>query len=265
MKKLADKLEIKTMLDLKNAVKSHRIRRLSGFGVKSEENIARAIENYEKSHSRIPLGKALPLAEEIISGLKEELKNGTPGLDLSRIIYTGSLRRLKETIGGDIDILAEAEEADAGKIMDAFVSLPPEAGQVVSKGRTRSSVILKEGFAIDLRVVPPESYGGAALQYFTGSKEHNIGLRNIALREGYKLSEYGLYSKNSGERIAGKSEEEIYRKLGLEYIAPELRENRENLRLQQRMNYQSLWMQETYGETCTCIRITAKGQRALKL
>jgi DNA polymerase (family 10) len=227
MKKLADKLEIKTMSDLKNAVKSHRIRRLSGFGVKSEENIARAIENYEKSHSRIPLGKALPLAEEIISGLKEELKNGTPGLDLSRIIYTGSLRRLKETIG-DIDILAEAEEADAGKIMDAFVSLP-EAGQVVSKGRTRSSVILKEGFAIDLRVVPPESYG-AALQYFTGSKEHNIGLRNIALREGYKLSEYGLYSKNSGERIAGKSEEEIYRKLGLEYIAPELRENRGELK-----------------------------------
>jgi DNA polymerase (family 10) len=223
MKKLADALEIKTMSDLKDAVSGHRIRRLEGFGEKSEENIARAIENYEKSHSRIALGKALPLAEEIISALKTELKSKTPEVDLSKIIYTGSLRRLKETIG-DIDILAEAEEEEAGKIMDAFVSLP-EVGQVVSKGRTRSSVILKEGFGIDLRIVPPESYG-TALQYFTGSKEHNIELRNIALREGYKLSEYGLYAKDSGKQVAGKSEEEIYRRLGLDYIAPELRENR---------------------------------------
>lgn len=223
MKRLADALEIKTMSDLKNAVNAHRIRKLEGFGEKSEENIARAIENYEKSHSRIALGKALPLAEEIISALRTELQTRTPNIDLSKIIYTGSLRRLKETIG-DIDILAEAEDEEAGKIMNAFVSLPA-TGQVVSKGRTRSSVILKEGLGIDLRVVPPESYG-AALQYFTGSKEHNIQLRNIALKEGYKLSEYGLYSKGSGEQVAGKSEEEIYRKIGLEYIAPELRENR---------------------------------------
>jgi DNA polymerase (family 10) len=227
MKKLSDALGIKTMSDLKDAVNTHRIRRLEGFGEKSEENIARAIENYEKSHSRIPLGKALPLAEEIISALKSELRVKTPDLDLSKIIYTGSLRRLKETIG-DIDILAEAEEGNAGKIMDAFVSLP-EVSQIVSKGRTRSSVVLNEGFGIDLRIVPPESYG-AALQYFTGSKEHNIELRNIALREGYKLSEYGLYSKKLGEKVAGKSEEEIYRKLGLEYIAPELRENRGELK-----------------------------------
>lgn len=223
MKRLADELEIKTISDLKDAVNSHRIRRLEGFGEKSEENIARSIENYEKSHSRIPLGKALPLAEEIISSLKTELRTETPDVDLSKIIYTGSLRRLKETIG-DIDILAEATEGDAGRMMNAFVSLR-EVGQVVSKGKTRSSVILKEGFGIDLRIVPPESYG-AALQYFTGSKEHNIELRNIAIREGYKLSEYGLYSKNSGEQVAGRSEEEIYRKLGLEYIEPELRENR---------------------------------------
>jgi DNA polymerase (family 10) len=222
-KRLADELEIKTISDLKDAVNAHRIRKLEGFGEKSEENIARAIENYEKSHSRIPLGKALPLAEEIISALKAKLRTGTPDVDLSKVIYTGSLRRLKETIG-DIDILAEAKEGDSGKIMDAFVSFP-EVGQVVSKGKTRSSVVLKEGFGIDLRIVPPESYG-AALQYFTGSKEHNIELRNIALREGYKLSEYGLYSKDSGEQVAGISEEEIYRKLGLEYIAPELRENR---------------------------------------
>ena len=223
MKKLADALEIKTMSDLKDAVNARRIRRLEGFGEKSEENIARAIENYEKSHSRIALGKALPLAEEIISALKAEIRNKTPEVDLSKIIYTGSLRRLKETIG-DIDILAEAKEGDSGEVMNAFVSLPA-AGQVVSKGKTRSSVVLKEGLGVDLRVVPPESYG-AALQYFTGSKEHNIELRNIAQREGYKLSEYGLYSKGSGKQVAGKSEEEIYSKLGLEYIVPELRENR---------------------------------------
>jgi DNA polymerase (family 10) len=222
-KQLADALKIKTVSDLKTAVNTHRIRRLEGFGEKSEENIARALKNYEKSHSRIPLGKALPLAEGIISALKAELKNKTPGIDLSKIIYTGSLRRLKETIG-DIDILAEAEEENAGKIMNAFVSLP-EVEQVVSKGSTRSSVVLKNGLGTDLRVVPPESYG-AALQYFTGSKEHNIELRNIAQREGYKLSEYGLYAKASGKQLAGKSEEEIYRKLGLEYIEPELRENR---------------------------------------
>jgi len=223
MKKLADALEIKTMSDLKDAVNAHRIRRLEGFGEKSEENIARAIENYEKSHSRITLGKALPLAEDIISALKTELINETLEIDLSKIIYTGSLRRLKETIG-DIDILAEAEGDQAGRIMNAFVSLPA-VGQVVSKGSTRSSVVLEKGLGVDLRVVPPESYG-AALQYFTGSKEHNIELRNIAQREGYKLSEYGLYSKDSGKQVAGKSEEEIYSKLGLEYIVPELRENR---------------------------------------
>lgn len=223
MRKLFDTLEIKNLQDLKSAVNAHKIRELEDFGEKSEENLAKAIEQYEKNHSRINLGKALPLAEEIISSLKTECKNKACKIDLSKIIYTGSLRRLKETIG-DIDILAEAERGEALKIMDAFTSLT-EVEQVILKGRTKSSVILREGTAIDLRVVPPESYG-AALQYFTGSKEHNIELRNIAIKKGYKLSEYGLYSKNSGEQIAGKSEEEIYEKLGLTLIPPELRESR---------------------------------------
>jgi DNA polymerase (family 10) len=129
---------------------------------------------------------------------------------------------MKETIG-DIDILAEAGSEEVLNLMDAFVSFP-KVEQVVLKGSTKSSVILKEGTFIDLRVVPPESYG-AALQYFTGSKEHNIELRNIAIREGYKLSEYGLYLKGSGKQVAGKSEEEVYSKLGLACIPPELREN----------------------------------------
>jgi DNA polymerase (family X) len=223
MKKLADALEIRTLQDLKNAVNTHKIRKLEDFGEKSEENLAKAIEQYEKSHSRINLGKALPLAEDIISALKAECENRVCKTDLSKIIYTGSLRRLKETIG-DIDILAEAEKEDALKVMDIFTSLP-DVEQVVLKGSTKSSVILRKGTAIDLRVVPPESYG-AALQYFTGSKEHNIELRNIAIRKGYKLSEYGLYLKDSGKQVAGGSEEEIYEKLGLGYIPPELRESR---------------------------------------
>lgn len=223
MKNLADTLGIRTLSDLKNAIAAHRLRRLEGFGEKSEKNLAKAIEQYEKSHARIALGKALPLAEEIISALKSQCKNTTSKVDLSKIIYTGSLRRLKETIG-DIDILAEAEKAETLKVMDCFVSLP-DVDQVILKGNTKSSVILREGTAIDLRVVPPESYG-AALQYFTGSKEHNIELRNIAIKNGYKLSEYGLYLKESGKQIAGSSEEEIYEKLGLAYIPPELRENR---------------------------------------
>lgn len=222
MKKLSDTLRIKTLQDLENAIKEHKIKRLEGFGEKSEENLAKALEHYEKGHDRIALGKALPLAEEIIAALKARCES-TCKIDLSKIIYTGSLRRLKETIG-DIDILAEAEREEALKVMDTFASLSG-VEQVFLKGNTKSSVILKEGTSIDLRVVPPESYG-AALQYFTGSKEHNIELRNIAIREGYKLSEYGLYLKDSGKQVAGKSEEEIYEKLGLAYIPPELREDR---------------------------------------
>lgn len=223
IKKLSDALGVRTLSDLKNAIIAHRLKRLEGFGEKSEKNLARAIEQYEKSHSRLALGKALPLADEVISALKAQCESRNSKVDLSKIIYTGSLRRLKETIG-DIDILAEAEKEEALKVMDCFVSLP-DVEQVILKGSTKSSVILREGTAIDLRVVPPESYG-AALQYFTGSKEHNIELRNVAIKNGYKLSEYGLYLKESGKQIAGSSEAEIYEKLGLAYIPPELRENR---------------------------------------
>lgn len=227
IKKLSDTLGVRTLSDLKNAIIAHRLKRLEGFGEKSEKNLARAIEQYEKSHARLALGKALPLADEVISALKAQCESRTSKIDFSKIIYTGSLRRLKETIG-DIDILAEAEKEEALKVMDCFVSLP-DVEQVILKGSTKSSVILREGTAIDLRVVPPESYG-AALQYFTGSKEHNIELRNVAIKNGYKLSEYGLYLKESGKQIAGSSEAEIYERLGLAYIPPELRENRGEIR-----------------------------------
>ncbi|WP_243684351.1 nucleotidyltransferase family protein [Methanosarcina barkeri] len=139
---------------------------------------------------------------------------------------------MKETIG-DIDILAEAEKEEALKVMDCFVSLP-DVEQVILKGSTKSSVILREGTAIDLRVVPPESYG-AALQYFTGSKEHNIELRNVAIKNGYKLSEYGLYLKESGKQIAGNSEAEIYEKLGLAISHPNFVKTGEKLKPLQEM------------------------------
>lgn len=227
MKKLADALGVKALSDLKNTIQAHRLRRLEGLGEKSEKNLARAIEQYEKSHTGVNIGKALPLAEKVLSALKAQCKSTTSKMDLSKIIYTGSLRRLKETIG-DIDILAEAEKGEALKVMNCFVSLP-DVDQVVLKDSTKSSVILREGTAIDLRVVPPESYG-AALQYFTGSKEHNIELRNIAIKKGYKLSEYGLYLKKLGKQIACSSEKEIYEKLGFDYILPELRKNRREIK-----------------------------------
>jgi DNA polymerase (family 10) len=251
MKKLADALEIKNVADLKEAINAHKLRELEAFGEKSEENLAKAIEQYEKTHSRLALGKALTLAEEIISALKLECKNWDCKIDPSKIIYTGSLRRLKETIG-DIDILAEAKKEEAEKVMKAFVSLP-DVGQVILKGSTKSSIILREGIAIDLRVVPPESYG-AALQYFTGSKEHNIELRNVALRIGYKLSEYGLYSKESGKQVAGKSENEIYNKLGLAYIEPELRESRGEIKAAEKIS----------REIFICIQIIVKEGNPLK-
>ncbi len=121
IKKLADFLGIKTLSDLENAIQAHKIRRLEGFGEKTEENLAKAVEQYEKGHDRMSLGKALPLAEEIISSLK--IRCESYKVDLSKIIYTGSLRRMKETIG-DIDILAEAGSEEALNLMDAFVSLP---------------------------------------------------------------------------------------------------------------------------------------------
>lgn len=216
-KRLAEDLNICTITDLKKALRDHEVRELDGFGEKTEENLEKAILQYEKSHERMLLGKAMGLAEEIISYLKE-------GNDLKKIQYAGSLRRMKETIG-DIDVLVISD--DPLEIMDRFVRFK-DVKQVESRGRTRCTVILQDGIHIDLRVVPENSYG-SALQYFTGSKDHNVALRKIALSKGYKLSEYGLFEKGSEKKVEGKNEERIYRKIGLGFIQPELRENRGEL------------------------------------
>ncbi|MEK6835974.1 MAG: DNA polymerase/3'-5' exonuclease PolX [Nanoarchaeota archaeon] len=207
------KLHIKSLKDLENALKKHKIEKLEGFGEKSEENIKKAIELHKRSKGRFLLGTALPIAENMVNELKK-LK------DVNKINVGGSLRRMQETIG-DIDILVTSKNAK--KVMDVFTSLE-DVKRVLAKGPTKSMVLLKQGIQADVRVLDDKSYA-AALQYFTGNKEHNIVLRGIALKKGLKLSEYGLFNKKNNKMLTIKSEEELYNKLGLQYIEPELRQN----------------------------------------
>jgi DNA polymerase (family 10) len=211
-KMLYEKLGIKTLEELEEAAKASKIAALFGFGEKTEKNILQAIEFLKGSKGRFLLGEILPIANEVLKKLQSlpEVERADTG---------GSVRRMKETIG-DLDFLVISSNPE--KVMDFFVSLPGVV-KVWGKGATKSSVRLKEGFDMDIRVIPPESYG-AALQYFTGSKDHNIALRKIAIDNGFKLSEYGLFLDS--RMIAAVSEEEVYGKLGMPWIPPELRENR---------------------------------------
>jgi DNA polymerase (family 10) len=209
---LYEKLGVRTLEDLEKAAKEGKIAPLFGFGEKTEKNILEGIEFLKKSKGRFLLGEILPKVKEIYETLKSQR-------EVEKISTCGSVRRMKETIG-DVDILVISKKPE--KVMDFFVSLPGIV-KVWGKGKTKSSVRLKEGFDIDVRVVPRESFG-SALQYFTGSKEHNIVLRKIAIEKGLKLSEYGLFKGK--KMIAGEKEEDIYEKLGMDWICPELRENR---------------------------------------
>lgn len=208
---LYKKLKIKNIADLERATLKGRVAKLEGFGKKSEENIKKGLAFLKTSGNRFLLGFILPEVEEI----KEKLGKLK---EVERIDIAGSIRRRKETIG-DADILIISEKPKP--VMDYFVSIPGVA-QVIAHGETKSAVRLRSGLHIDLRVVPKKSYG-AALGYFTGSKDHNIALREIAIKHGWKLNEYGLFK--GAKQIAGKTEEELYKKLGLSYIEPEMREN----------------------------------------
>jgi DNA polymerase (family X) len=211
-KVLYDKLGIKTLSELEEAAQAHRIAPLFGFGDKTEKNILQAIAFLKGSQGRFLLGEILPIAHEILEKLR-----ALP--EVEQADTAGSVRRLQETIG-DVDFLVIS--TNPAKVMDFFVSLPGVV-KVWGKGPTKSSVHMQAGFDMDIRVIPPESYG-AALQYFTGSKDHNIALRKIAMDRGFKLSEYGLFE---GARIiAAGSEAEVYGKLQMPFIPPELRENR---------------------------------------
>ena len=209
--KLYKKLNVKNIKDLEKAAKKHKIQKIEGLGPIVEENILKSIEFAKASGKRFLLGTALDIAEEIKNKLKK-LK------DVNKIGVAGSLRRKKETIG-DIDIIITSK--NPGKVMDFFTKMD-DIEDVLAKGPTKASVRL-EGIQADLRVLPEKTYG-AALLYFTGSKQHNIALRKIAIKKGMKLSEYGLFNKKTNKLLAGKTEEECYKKLGLKYIDPEIRE-----------------------------------------
>jgi len=210
-KVLYQKLGIKNAKDLEKAVKAHKVAPLFGFGEKTEKNILQGLEFLKKDKGRFLLGEIMPTVNDIVDKIKN-LK------EVEKISIAGSLRRRKETIG-DADILVVSKSPK--KIMDFFVGLSG-VEKIWGKGATKSSIRMKEGFDIDLRVVPKESYG-SALQYFTGNKDHNIVTRKIAIEKGLKLSEYGLFK--GSKMIAGKTEEEVYRALGMTWVEPELREN----------------------------------------
>ncbi|MDD5634882.1 MAG: DNA polymerase/3'-5' exonuclease PolX [Candidatus Omnitrophica bacterium] len=216
VKKLSDELGVKNVNDLEKVCRQGKVAKLEGMGEKSQGKILEAIEHFKKSEGRMLLPEADSCAEEVIAYLKES-KN------FQKIEKAGSLRRGKETIG-DIDILATVK--DVKKAMDHFVSYP-KTEQVIAKGETKSSISLRNGPQVDLRIID-EGCFGAALVYFTGSKEHNIKIRLIAKNKDLKISEYGVFSiGKSGKEtfVAGKTEEELYKKLGMEWIPPELRES----------------------------------------
>lgn len=211
--KLYQKLGVKTVKDLERAAKKHKIRELAGFKAKSEEDILEGIKIYRARGPRQPYKKAKKMADE----LAKDLKNSGAA---QRIAVAGSIRRQKKTIG-DIDLLATSERP--AKLMDAFTSLP-EVKRVLAKGKTKAMVVLENNMQADLRVVKPGSWG-AALLYFTGSKQFNIRLRKEAMKKGYKLSEYGLFDRETGKKLAGKTEKEIFKKLGHKKVpAPDSKE-----------------------------------------
>ena len=214
IKALYENLKVKNLVDLEKVAKAGKIGTLPNFGIKSEQNILQGIEFLKKGKGRLLLGSAWSFVEKIKNRLKK-LKG------VKNVSEAGSTRRRKETIG-DIDILVAVDNPkDAKGVADFFASMP-EVEKVIGKGDTKVSVQTKMGFDMDLRLISLESWG-SALQYFTGSKEHNITTRKIAISKGFKLNEYGVFKGK--EKIAGETEEGVYEKLGMEWVAPEMREN----------------------------------------
>ena len=207
-------LRIASVEELAHAIRAGELRGLRGFGQKTEENILHGIQLMNASANRVQLGVAMDLAQEITGEL-----SALPSC--RKCAYAGSLRRMAETIG-DLDVLVASEEAHP--VMERLVSLP-YVESVLARGETKTSIRTGQGLQVDLRVVPPGVWG-AALQYFTGSKEHNVRIREIAVRKGLKLSEYGLFEAETGKLLVAETEEEVYERLGLPWIHPALREDR---------------------------------------
>ncbi|MBD3321920.1 MAG: DNA polymerase/3'-5' exonuclease PolX, partial [Chitinivibrionales bacterium] len=212
VKKIHDKLGVSTLDDLDKAAKNGRIRNIEGFGAKTEESILEGIKQVRQGQQRRLRVEVEASAADCVAHLKKADK-------VQHVIIAGSFRRHRETVH-DLDILATCSKGS--NIMDHFVFFD-EVGKVVSKGEIRSTVILRSGLQVDLRIVPQVSYG-AALQYFTGSKEHNIGIRKMGVKRNLTINEYGIFRRK--KRIGGRTEGEVYDAVGLPWIEPELRENR---------------------------------------
>jgi len=249
-KLLYQKLGIRNVKDLEKAAKSHKIASLEGFGEKTEKNILEGIAFLKRSKGRFLLGEILPRVKDILEKLKS-LK------EVEQISEAGSVRRKKETIG-DVDILITAKNPK--KVMDFFVKLPGIT-KVWGKGATKSSIKLEEGLDVDLRVVGKKSFG-SALQYFTGSKEHNIVLRRIAIEKGMKLNEYGLYKGK--KMIAGWYENGIYKALGLAWIEPELRENQGEIEAAGKNNLPKIISQKDIKGDLHCHSIWSGGANTVE-
>ncbi|MDP2498232.1 MAG: DNA polymerase/3'-5' exonuclease PolX [Candidatus Palauibacterales bacterium] len=224
-KKLWEELDIETVDDLEDALDGGRVVELEGFGQKTAEKLRQAIEDFREHRERFRLGDADRWVEPLLEYMGE-----APGVE--ELDVAGSYRRRKETVG-DIDLLVACD--DAGPVMEHFTSYDL-VERVIEAGETRGSVVLRPGLQVDLRILPGESYG-AALQYFTGSLEHNVKLRKRALDDGLRVSEYGVFEipegvdpdemePGEGERVAGETEEGVYEALGLVWMPPELREDR---------------------------------------
>jgi len=211
--RFSQELNITGIEELEKAAKEQQLRELKGFGAKKEENIIKAISEYKNRSARFLLGEVLPIIQGILTymGGNETVR---------RVEVAGSARRRKETVG-DLDVLVSSNEPE--KVTEHFVSMPPII-RILGQGPTKSTVVLRNMLQVDLRVIPPESYG-AALQYFTGSKEHNVKLRTIGVKAGLKLNEYGLYDRETDELIAAEDEGTIYESMGMRWMPPEIREN----------------------------------------
>jgi len=217
VKALYHDLDVQTIEQLQRAAQDGRIRALHGFGAKTEQNILQAVQAHASQSQRFKLATAAQYADALHAFLQ-----AIPGVQ--QVVVAGSFRRMRETVG-DLDILVTAAPDSTVKhspVMQRFTAYD-EVAEVFSAGETRASILLKCGLQVDLRVVAQQSYG-AALHYFTGSKSHNIAIRRLAQQHGLKVNEYGVF--RGAQRIAGDSEESVYRAVGLPYIAPELREDR---------------------------------------
>ncbi len=212
-KQLYERAGVDSVERLEELARAHALAGIPGIQAKTEENILKGIAVWKSGRERMPLGAALPLAEAIL-GTLEALQ------ETDRISLAGSVRRMRETVK-DIDVLITSKRP--APVMEAFVALP-DVAEVLAQGDTKSSVRLREGIQADLRVVEPECFG-AALQYFTGSKQHNIRVRELAQRRGLKVNEYGVFDEKTNRRVAGATEEDVYRAVGLPLVPPEIRED----------------------------------------